>query len=143
MPKLSERLDRGKEKALFALVLAATAATAWFAFAPTPPPPAFSAESRMDDPPPAGAVMGAGLLYARPELEAYWNDADRYVFVEPAPVRVFHPVELSVPTIAPPLMPMALPDPGPALQFSGFLPRAGESGALKAPEPAGDAGGVE
>lgn len=123
MAGLGDRLDRGKEKLLFAAVLAVTALVAYETFAPLPPEPDYPDQPRVKKPEPAGAVLGAAKLYAASEGDAYFDPRARYVFVEPPKVRIFDPVDLEVPTVKPPKLVMPLPDPGPFLEHSGSLPR--------------------
>ncbi len=132
MASFGGSLARNKERLLFAASVAALIGAvcwmaAWEAGAANLPD-----EPRLPPPKPAGAVMGADQLFSSGQLEDYWNDGARHVFVQPAPVRVFKPVALEVPTISPPRPPMPLPDPGPFLQNTGTLPRLGDSTALSA-----------
>lgn len=131
------RLERAREKLLFAAAAAAAALVCWRAFAAPAPVRRLPADPQIKPAPPIGAVLGAEKLYASSQPEDYWEPTQRYVFVEPAPVRVFNPVRLEVPTMPFPAPPMPLPDPGPLLTRSGALPRLGASAALKPkPEPA-------
>ena len=131
MPRIGEKLAANKERLLFAAAVVALAATGYLALRPLPEPPDLPEFPRVIPPKPAEEIMGADKLFAGP-FEDYWDDSARYVFVQPPVVRVFKPVSLEVPTQPPPRPPLALPSPGPFLQFSGALPRLGEAAALPA-----------
>ncbi|HOX08435.1 MAG TPA: hypothetical protein PK280_18715 [Planctomycetota bacterium] len=135
MASTSKNISGLKEKLLFAAACAALALTAWVVLGWEPPAVELPAEPRLTPPKPAGAVMGADQLYSTGRFEDAWNDSARCIFVQPAPTRVFTPVSLDVPNIAPPRPPTPLPDPGPFLQNTGGLPRLGDSAALTAPPP--------
>ena len=130
MASLGERLASNKERLLFAAALAGLFASLWLALQPVPPPPPLPAEPRVPPVETAGAVLGVDKLYASGE---YWDENGRYVFVQPAPVRVFKPVALEVPALPVPRPPMPLPSPGPRLECTGELPRLGDSAPLTAP----------
>jgi len=130
MASLSERLASNKERLLFAAALAGLLASLWLTLRPAPPPPPLPAEPRVAPVASAGAVLGVELLYASGD---YWDDLARYVFVQPPTMRVFRSVALEVPTISVPRPPLPLPSPGPRLEYTGELPRLGDSAPLTAP----------
>jgi len=135
MASFSGGISHLKEKGLFVIACAALVAVAVTVINWQAPEIELPAEPRLTPPKPAGAVMGADRLYSSGQLGDYWRDGGRDVFVPRAPTRVFTPVDLKVPIIAPPRPPMPLPDPGPFLPNSGALPRLGDSAALAAPPP--------
>ena len=114
MARLAERLDRSKERLSFAAAVALAALVTHFTFfARREEQPAIPDQPRLKAPPSAGAVLGAGKLYAAPDPDAYWDEGARYVFVRPAKVRIFTPIKIDVPTVKLPKLVMPLPDPGP------------------------------
>ena len=123
--KLAALLSAQKERLLLALALALLAWSAYVAFGPRETLEEFLKgypdEARVA--PVSVAAPGAGGQVYAGDARRYWDPTRRYVFGRRATVRVFVPIQLEVPRLAPDPAPGPLPVPGPRLEHTGGLPR--------------------